>query len=112
MSDVYIRHIIQVKEKKVPFFDELGQCDCHYAPTEHSVSDVPEHMLIRCSKHNTALMKWRRKQKFKSKWEKAFTKNYQRWRFVKMLTITLPGYMHITIPPSYDTNDYTTYLKK
>lgn len=111
MNDVYIRHIIQVKEKKVPFFDELGQCECHYAPTEISVSDVPEHMLVRCSTHNTQLMKWRRKKKFLKKWNNAFTKNYRRWRFVKMLTITLPGYMHIEIPPGYDHNDYTTYLK-
>jgi hypothetical protein len=111
MNDVYIRHIIQVKEKKVPFFDESGECECDSHPSEHSPFDMPEYMISRCSKHNTELMRWRRKSKFKKKWEKAFTKNYKRWRFVKMLTITLPGYMHIGIPQGYDPNDYTTYLK-
>ncbi len=120
MGDVYIRHIIQVKEKpavskkdKPPiFFDQFGQCDCDWYPTDpHAVFDTPEHMIKRCSKHNTELMKWRRKEKFRNKWEREFKKNYKRWRFVKMLTITLPGYMHIEIPPGYDPNDYTTYLK-
>ncbi len=113
MGDVYIRHIIQVKEKpSVPFFDEEGKCDCEFVGTDqHSLTDMPEKLAIRCSEHNTALMKWRRKQKFKKKWEKQFNKNYRRWRFVKMLTLTMPPYMHIEIPPGYDTNDYTTYLR-
>jgi hypothetical protein len=108
MGDVIIRHIIQVKEKpSVPFFSK--EC-CEYYDGYDVWADSDPY-ANRCSVHNTQLMQWRRKSKFQKKWEKLFLKNYRRWRFVKMLTITLPGYMHITIPPGYDPIDYTTYLR-
>jgi hypothetical protein len=112
MSDVKIRHIIQVKEKKGrkgPIF--FGQdCGCKIqsgACVWADRDDIP----IRCSKHNIQMHNWARTKKFKIKWEKLFTKQYRRWRFVKMLTITLPGYLHWQIRPGEDHEDYIVALR-
>ena len=85
MALSHIRHNIQVKEeKKVPFFSL--EC-CEWSGPE---ADWP----IRCSKHNTELKTWQRSNKSKDKWERLFMKNFQRWKFVKMLTITTPPVLH------------------
>lgn len=111
MSDVKIRHIIQVKEDNPTDYPFFSLKCCEISPTDYGVTDMPEYMPTRCSIHNTQLMKWRRKSSFSKKWTKAFTKNYIRWRFVKMLTITVPDYMHIENIEKYLEVDTRTYLR-
>lgn len=117
MGDVKIGHIIQVKEERFSFFSDKCCKSRFYEPIEnesgvfflgkHGDGEYPD----RCSHHNTNLMRWRRIDKFKKKWTRLFTKNYIRWRFVKMLTITLPPYMHIDNIQDYLKEDTITYLR-
>lgn len=83
-----------------PFISKgMADCGCKYQPQ-------------RCSNHNTQLKAWQLAKKHKQKWKKLFNKNYRRWRFVKMLTLTLPGSMHIKIRPGEDKEDYIIYLRE
>lgn len=91
MSVVLKRHNIQVKEKTYCFFNP--KC-CDIYPTDHSPFDMPEYMPDRCSDCNKKLKSWQRSTKYVNKWEKAFHKNFRRWRFTKMLHITAPKKMH------------------
>lgn len=103
MALSHIRHNIQVKDtglnfvqtappltpvgkqdKQIPFFSE-DCCDWGGEDWEWP---------IRCSKHNKELKTWQRGKKSIDKWEKLFFKNYHKWRFVKMLTITTPPVLH------------------
>lgn len=110
MSVAHLRHNIQVKEEhSVPFFSE----ECCESRWDVETMGVERTMLwpIRCSNHNTQLKTWQRKDKFYKKWNKLFLKQYRRWRFVKMLTITLPGHLHLELRPGEDHQDYQIYLK-
>lgn len=89
MALSHIRHNIQVKEEsEIPFFSK-----------ECCKLDDYNLWPIRCSKHNKELKSWQRKNKHIKKWKRLFYKNFQRWRFVKMLTITTPPVLH------WDTSD-------
>jgi hypothetical protein len=54
---------------------------------------------VRCSDCNKQLKSWQRKNAHVKKWKRLFYNNFQRWRFVKMLTITTPPVLH------WDTSD-------
>ena len=89
MALSHIRHNIQVKEEsEIPFFSK----EC---------CELDDYNLwpIRCSDCNKQLKSWQRKNAHVKKWKRLFYKNYQRWRFVKMLTITTPPVLH------WDTSD-------
>ncbi len=66
---------------------------------------------FRCSSCNTELKAWQRKKMYTNKWTKLFNKNYLRWRFVKMLTLTMPAHLHIKIRKEEDPEDYMIYLR-
>jgi hypothetical protein len=132
-----IRHNIQGKEKTFVFFDgkcctikayHTQECDClncSIIPGTESWIEIDSdgHQSLgmrdggcvyqpnRCSKHNTELKAWQRKRKYIKKWMKLFEKYYIRWRYVKMLTLTMPGYMHIKPRIGEDVEDYMIYFR-
>lgn len=89
MALSHIRHNIQVKEETFCFFNDEC-CERKYYD-EHEDSWYPD----RCGSCNKKLKSWQRGKKSQTKWKKLFKKNFRRWRFVKMLTITTPPYFHM-----------------